>query len=104
MAEEVVREILWTNAAQKSFKKIVDYLEKNWTEKEVRNFVNETYHLLSNLARQPEMCRPSLKRRNVRIGTINKHTQIIYHYQPQKRQIVVLLFWSQKENPAKFKY
>jgi plasmid stabilization system protein ParE len=104
MAEEVVREILWTPTAQRSFKNIVDYLEKNWTEREIRNFVEETVYLLSNVKRQPEMCRPSLKRRNVRIGTVNKHTQIVYHYQPRKKQIVVLLFWSPKENPAKFKY
>jgi len=104
MAEEVVKEIFWTPTAQKSFKKIVDYLETNWTEREVSNFVNDTVNLLSNLKRQPEMCRPSVKRKNVRIGTVNKKTQIVYHYQPRKRQIVVLLFWSPKEDPAKFKY
>lgn len=71
MAEEVVRQILWTHSAQKSFNKIVEYLEKNWSEREVINFVNETVYLLSNIKRQPEMCRPSLKRKNVRIGTVN---------------------------------
>ena len=104
MAEEVVREILWTPTAEKSFKKIVNYLEKNWTEREVGNFVNETVDLLSNIQRQPEMCRPSLKRKNVRIGTMNKHTQIVYHYQPRKKELVILLFWSPRQNPAKFKY
>jgi plasmid stabilization system protein ParE len=104
MAEEIVREILWTPTAQKSFKKIIDYLEQNWTEREVSNFVNETVYLLSNLKRRPEMCRPSLKRRKVRIGTINRHTQMVFHYQPRKRQIVVLLFWNPKQDPAKFKY
>jgi plasmid stabilization system protein ParE len=104
MAEEVVQEILWTPTALKSFKKILDYLERNWTEREIRNFINEVVGLLSNLKRQPEMCRASLKRRNVRIGTVNKHTQIVYHYQPRKRQIVVLLFWNQKQDPTRFKY
>ena len=50
------------------------------------------------------MCRPSLKRKNVRIGIINKHTQVVYHYQPRKKEIVILLFWNFKQNPAKFKY
>ena len=104
MAEEVVQEILWTPTARKSFEKIAFYLEKNWTEREVRNFVSDTVGLLSNLKIQPEMCRPSLKRRNVRIGTVNKHTQIFYHYQPKKRQIVVLLFWNVKQDPTKLKY
>jgi len=104
MAEEVVWEILWTESAKKSFNKIVEYLETNWTEREVSKFVNETIYLLSNLKRQPEMCRPSLKRKNVRIGIVNKHTQLVYHYQSRKKVIVVLLFWNPKQNPAKLKY
>ena len=104
MAEEVVGEILWTDSAKASFSKIIEYLQTEWTEKEVGKFVNQTVDLLSNLKRYPEMCRPSIKRKNVRIGIINKHTHIVYHYQPRKKQIVVLLFWHPKRNPAKFKY
>jgi plasmid stabilization system protein ParE len=104
MAEEVVGEILWTNTAKTSFNKIIEYLRTEWTEKEVGKFVNQTEDLLSNLKRYPEMCRVSIKRRNVRIGIINRHTHIVYHYQPRKKQIVVLLFWHPKRNPAKFKY
>ena len=104
MAKEVIGEILWTDSAKISFSKIIEYLHKEWTEKEVSKFVNETFSLLSNIQRYPSMCRPSAKRKNVRIGIINKHTQIIYHYQPRKKQIVVLLFWGPKQNPAKLKY
>src|ERR1700722_14553011 len=104
MAEEVVGEIQWTDSAKISFSKIIEYLKTEWTEKEVGKSVNQTADLLSNLKRYPEMCRPSTKRKNVRIGIINKHTHIVYHYQPRKKQIVVLLFWHPKRNPAKFKY
>jgi plasmid stabilization system protein ParE len=104
MAEEIVGEILWTDSAKISFSKIIEYLKTEWTEKEVGKFVNQTADLLSNLKSHPEMCRPSTKRKNVRIGIINKHTHIVYHYQPRKKQIVVLLFWHPKRNPAKLKY
>ncbi len=50
------------------------------------------------------MCRPSRKRKNIRIGLLNKHTQIIYEYKPFKKQIVLLLFWGMKQNPVNFKY
>ena len=104
MAEEVIEDIFWTDSAKKSFNKIVEYLDTNWTEREVGKFIRDTQYLLSNLKLQPEMCRPSLKRKNVRIGIINKHTQVVYHYQPRKKEIVILLFWNFKQNPAKFKY
>lgn len=60
MAEEIVRQILWTDSAKISFSKIVDYLRQEWTEREVEKFVNRTVEMLSTLKRYPEMCRPLL--------------------------------------------
>lgn len=104
MAEEVVQEIQWTDSAKATFGRIVDYLRREWTEREVEKFVTRTDEILSALKRYPEMCRPSLKRKNVRIGIVDKHTQIVYHYKPRKKQIEILLFWGMKQSPAKFKY
>ncbi|WP_158559181.1 type II toxin-antitoxin system RelE/ParE family toxin [Deminuibacter soli] len=97
-------EILWTNAAIKSFDKIIEYLEANWTPKEVKQLIEATTQFLSVLQSHPEMCRPSQKRKHVRIGILNKQTQLIYHYKPRKHQIVVLLFWAFKQNPDKLRY
>ena len=68
MAEEIELEILWTDSAKISFGKIVDYLQKAWTDREVEKFVNRTDEWLSTLKLYPEMCRPSTKRKNTRIG------------------------------------
>lgn len=104
MVEEVVEEIHWTDSAKITFSKIVDYLSRKWTEREVEKFVIRTEEMLSMLKYYPEMCRPSLKRKNIRIGLLDKHTQIVYHYKPRKKRIEVLLFWAMKQDPAKFKY
>jgi len=60
--------------------------------------------MIATLKRYPEMCRPSAKRKNVRIGILDKHTQVIYHYKPRSKQIEILLFWNMKQNPDRFKY
>jgi plasmid stabilization system protein ParE len=104
MGEEVIEEILWTDSAKSTFNNIVEYLRKEWSEREVQKFVNNTLEMISTLKRYPEMCRPSLKRKNVRIGILNKHTQLIYHYKPGKKKLEILLFWSFKRNPVKLKY
>jgi len=83
---------------------IVEYLQQGWTDREVKKFVNRTMEMLNVLKRYPEMCRPSVKRKNVRIGILDKHTQLIYHYKPGTKQIVILLFWGIKQNPSKLKY
>ncbi len=79
MAEVIIDEILWTNRAKLSFNKIVKYLLDNWSEKEVSKFVGRTNEFLSALQRHPEMCRPSVKRKNVCIALLNRQTQMIYH-------------------------
>ena len=92
MAEEIELEILWADSAKISFGKIVDYLQKTWTDREVEKFVNRTDEWLSTLKRYPEMCRPSTKRKNTRIGILDKHTQIVYHYKPRKSKLNYYFF------------
>lgn len=104
MAEIIVDRILWTDSAKLSFNKIVKYLKKTWSDREIVKFVKRTTEVLSTLQRFAEMCRPSLKRKNVRIALLNNHTQMVYYYKPGTKQIDVLLFWGMKQNPAKFNY
>lgn len=56
------------------------------------------------LQRNPDMFRPSVKRKHVHIAILNKHTKMVYHYKLRKKQIVLLQFWGMKQNPANFKY
>ncbi len=60
--------------------------------------------MIATLQGYPESCRPSIKRKNVRIGILDKHTQLVYHYNSKQKQITVILFWGMKQNPSKFKY
>jgi plasmid stabilization system protein ParE len=39
--------ILWSKRADKGYARIVEYLEENWTEREVRNFIRETSHFFN---------------------------------------------------------
>jgi plasmid stabilization system protein ParE len=102
--DEIIKSIHWSYSATISFDKIIEYLKKNWTDREIKNFINRTNEVLNLLKRYPEMCRPSLKRKNVRIALLNKHTQMIYHFKPRKQEIEVLLFWGMKQDKTKLKY
>ena len=84
MAEEIVPDIKWTDSAKITYHKIIEYLQRQWSDRDVETFVIKVNDMLATLKRYPEMCRSSLKRKNVRIGIVDKHTQIIYHYKPRK--------------------
>ncbi len=77
MVEEVVKDVFWSDSAKLTYNNIVEYLRKEWSEKEVEKFINRTTEMILKLKRYPEICRPSLKRKNVHIGILDKHTQIV---------------------------
>jgi len=99
-----ITSIQWTDKAKFTFNNIILYLQNKWTEREIAKFISRTHQVLETLKRYPEMCRPSQKRKNVRIAILDKHTQMIYHFKPRKKQLEILLFWNFKQNPDKFKY
>ena len=104
MDEKVAEEVLWTDRAKSTFENAVNYLSIERSEKEVRNFIQRTNDLISAIQYHPELFKLSQKRNNIRMGLITKHTQLIYHYKPKKRQIVILYFWGTQQNPKKLKY
>jgi len=55
-------------------------------------------------SKTPRNVPPFNEEKNVRIGILDKHTQIIYRYTTRKKKIEVLLFWGMKQNPSKLKY
>ncbi|MCA0398873.1 MAG: type II toxin-antitoxin system RelE/ParE family toxin [Bacteroidetes bacterium] len=104
MDEEIVRDIVWTPRAARSYNQVIEYLQQEWSDKEVEQFITTTTLFLQKLKRYPEMCRPSGKRKHVRVGILNKHTQLIYHYKPRKHQIEILLFWGARQDPSRLRY
>jgi plasmid stabilization system protein ParE len=75
MMPVIVEQVVWTNDAKQSFEKIINWVKQNWSAKESNNFVQRTEKMIATFQHYPESCRPSLKRKNVRIGILDKHTQ-----------------------------
>ena len=69
-----------------------------------RKFCNPCRRNVVHLETLPGDVPPINQKKNVRIGILDKHTQLVYHYKPKKRLIEVLLFWGMKQDPSKFKY
>ena len=95
---------LWTNSAIKTAEDVVNYLRKEWTNKEVDNFLNKTDNIIATIESNPKLFIASTKRPNVHLALIYRRTFLVYKIYPQKRHIVLLLFWGPKQNPKKFKY
>jgi len=96
--------IKWANEAKQTFDKNINYLLEEWTEKEIKNFVKQTNYIVSRIAVQPGMYPASRKNPKIRKAAINKHIVLYYRYYATKKEVILLTFWHNKQDPKKLKY
>jgi len=96
--------ISWTPTARRTYFKVLDYLTENWTRREVVNFINEVENLLNQITNNPEMFQASRKKKNVRKALITKHNTLYYRVKPRKKELELITFWDNRQNPNKLTY
>ena len=50
------------------------------------------------------MFKASSKNKIIRKGFVNNLVSLFYRVKPQKKEIELLLFWNNRQNPKKLKY
>lgn len=91
--------VFWTKRAEKSFQKVIEYLQENWSEKEIRNFVKKTFTIINYISERPRMF-PYSPQQDIYNAVITKQTNLIYRIVEDK-QIDILFFWDNRQNPKK---
>ena len=82
--------ILWSKRVEQGYANIVKYLEEEWTDKEVSNFIRETAHFFELLKENPNMLESTKSHRNLFRGPINRLTILTYRYKPRKKEIILV--------------
>lgn len=97
-------QVIWLPKAIKTFEANIDYLEKNWSEKEIIKFVLLVDKKLNNISNHPHLGSSRNKKNpNIRFTLIGKRVALIYQLKPNKKEIVLLLFWNTSQNPNQLK-
>ena len=94
-------EIVWTPRAERGYEKIIAYLQENWTDREVKNFIQESIRFFELLSEQPQILQKSDKLKNVYRGPMDNHNMLTYRIKPRKKQIELLNIRSSKQKPLK---
>jgi len=97
-------EVSWSDEAKKTFENNIEYLLKEWTEREIKRFIQQTDYVISRLQENPEFYRPSRKNKKVRRAKLNRYITLFYRYYPSKKEIVLLSFWNIKQDPDKLRH
>lgn len=92
--------IVWTPQAEIGLTNVLDYLEKEWTKKEILNLEKNLNNLLNLISKYPEICPQTGKYDNVHKGLIDKNSYIIYRVQAIQGIIEIINFRGTKQKPV----
>ncbi len=96
-----MKDIFWTINAERSFNDLIDYLIKNWTNREYQKFIERTQELLTHIRNNPFSFQESDKYQNVRRAVLTNIISVYYY--PNDDGIYLLFFWDNRRNPKDLK-
>ena len=94
----MAKEIIWTPQAEKTHDAVINYLEQEWSEKEVIKFIEKVNSIVQHISRHPLAYR-SAGKEDVREAIITKHNILLYRISGQT--IYLLYFWDTRKNSAR---
>jgi len=95
----MAREIIWTPEAEKTLSQIVDFLEREWTEKEIQKFLVKIESTIQLIKNQPTVFRSISRKYAIHEALVTKHNVLIY--QVKSDTIMLIIFWDTRRNPKK---
>jgi plasmid stabilization system protein ParE len=98
----MANKIVWSETSHRTFYQVINYLEKEWSEKEVINFVNVVHAKLEVLKTFPDIGVPFKK--YVHRTVIHKKVTLVYRHYPRKKEIKLLSFWNTQQNPKGLRF
>jgi len=92
------KEIIWSARAIESFNRVIEYLETNWTEKQINSFVEKTEHTLRIIGSGKVKFKSS-KKKNIFEVLVTKHNLLLYR--DKKNKVELILFYDTRQHPKK---
>lgn len=94
------KSIIWSPTARITYFQILEYLDDNWTEKEVKAFITRTEEAISHIGANPLLYQYS-EVSNTHRCVIVKQVSLFYRNQPST--IELLVFWDTRQDLSKLK-
>ena len=88
--------VTWTAEAKSRVDEIIAYLRRNWSEKEVNDFLDLLLHFENTISRFPKSYKESAKFENCRLGLIHRHVSAVYKI--SRREITVLTVFDNRRD------
>ncbi|MDV6168895.1 type II toxin-antitoxin system RelE/ParE family toxin [Flavobacterium sp. DG1-102-2] len=92
--------ILWTDHAMNELSNTIEYLEENWTKRDLKNFANKLNNTVDLLSTNPYIFQKS-ESTGIRRAIVAQHNTLYYRLNDEV--VEILSFFSHRKNPNKRK-
>ena len=82
-------------------KRIITYLEENWTEKEIKNFSIRLDSYLKIIEKRPNTFPAAKSKQNIRRTVVTKHNTLYYKVEKDSIQLIAII--DNRQDPLKNK-
>ena len=92
--------VIWSPVARVTYYQILEYLEQNWTTKEIESFITRVEYVVQHIGENP-LQYPASKEKNIHRCVVVK--QISLFFRVKEGNIELLVFWDNRQDPATLK-
>ena len=90
-------EIKWTPQADKGLELVIDYLEAEWTFKEILQLEENIIQVTNQISLFPDLYPKSKTSKNLHKATVDKNNYLVYRVNYKKSSIEIINFRGTKQ-------
>jgi len=95
--------VIWTDHALQELRNTFQYLELNFSDKEINRLAVQIESVLGHISVYPKLYPESPRKQGVRREVVSKFNTLYYRVRVKKRQIEIVSFFSNRQDPKKLK-
>ena len=95
----MVKKIIWTKAADKTFDNITTYLDEKASLQAAQNFAQLVYDKIDSLVKNPSLGRKVATTKSIRVLNFGKHHQL--YYRIEGKNLIISNFFDTRQDPKK---
>lgn len=92
-------EIKWTLQADKGLEKVIQYLEAEWTVREILQLENKINQVIKQISLTPDQFPKSETYKTLHKAIIDKNNYLVYRINNRKSSIEIVNFRGTKQKP-----
>ncbi len=92
-------EIIWSARAKITYFNVLDYLNKNWTRKELVQFSQRTQVTINAIRKNPGIFPISSKNKEIRRALVDKNNLFFYKVDISNKRLYLLTFFDCRQDP-----